>query len=87
MITVLQLFFGMPIFWVGISLFGYFAYTAPEDCPKKYMKIVSKGGVLQNAGDIHKYCKMTLIGRRYHYTLREDDRVTFDDILKKENGK
>ena len=86
-ITVLQLFFGMPIFWVGISLFGYFAYTAPEDCPKKYMKIVSKGGVLQNAGDIHKYCKMTLIGRRYHYTLREDVRVTFDDILKKENGK
>ena len=41
MITVLQLFFGMPIFWVGISLFGYIAYTAPEDCPKNTLWCLS----------------------------------------------
>ena len=46
------LFHTMPLFWVGVSLFSYFIYTAPEPCPEKYMKTVNKGGVLENAGDV-----------------------------------
>ena len=78
------LFFSMPLFWVGVSLFSYFVYIAPEDCPMKYQKLEGRGGVLQNLGDIHKYCNMRVIGGHWYYTLREDVRVTFDDVLKEE---
>ena len=43
---------------VGVSLFSYFAFTAPEKCPRKYMALKEDGGELTNLGDIHRYCKL-----------------------------
>ena len=79
------LFHTMPLFWVGVSLFSYFIYTAPEPCPEKYMKTVNKGGVLENAGDVDRYCTYD---KRYGlliWTLKDDVRVTFDEVLKDSN--
>ena len=33
---------------VGVALFSYFAFTAPEDCPRKYRVLKKDGGVLTN---------------------------------------
>ena len=43
---------------VGVSLFSYFTFTAPQDCPRKYRVLKEKGGVLHNLGDIHQYCEL-----------------------------
>ena len=43
---------------VGVSLFSYFAFTAPEDCPRKYMVLKNNGGVLTNLGQIYEYCTL-----------------------------
>ena len=78
------LFHTMPLFWVGVSLFSYFIYTAPEPCPEKYMKTVNKGGVLENAGDVYRYCTYDKRDGLLIWTLKDDVRVTFDDVLKEE---
>ena len=44
---------------VGVSLFSYFAFTAPEKCPRKYRVLQKDGGVLTNRGQIMKYCKLS----------------------------
>ena len=43
---------------VGVSLFSYFAFTTPEDCPRKYRVLQKNGGVLTNLGQIHNYCEL-----------------------------
>ncbi len=43
---------------VGVGLFSYFAFTAPEDCPRKYMVLQERGGVLTNLGQILDYCTL-----------------------------
>ena len=43
---------------VVVSLFSYFAFTTPEDCPRKYRVLQEKGGVLTNLGQIHNYCEL-----------------------------
>ena len=43
---------------VGVSLFSYFAFTAPEKCPRKYMVLQKQGGVLTNLGQIYEYCAL-----------------------------
>ena len=43
---------------LGVSIFSYFAFTAPQDCPRKYRVLKEEGGVLQNLGEIHQYCKL-----------------------------
>ena len=43
---------------VGVGIFSYFAFTTPEDCPRKYRVLQEKGGVLTNLGQIHKYCEL-----------------------------
>ena len=48
---------------VIVSLFSYFAFTAPEDCPRKYRVIQEKGGVLVNPTDIHRYCELDYGGK------------------------
>ncbi len=48
---------------VIVSLFSYFAFTAPEDCPRKYRVTQEKGGVLVNPTDIHRYCELDYGGK------------------------
>ena len=48
---------------VIVSLFSYFAFTAPEDCPRKYRVTQEKGGVLVNPTDIHRYYELDYGGR------------------------
>ena len=48
---------------VIVSLFSYFAFTAPEDCPRKYRVTQEKGGVLVNSTDIHRYCELDYGGK------------------------
>ena len=43
---------------VVVALFSYFAFTTPEDCPRKYRVLQEKGGVLTNLGQIHNYCEL-----------------------------
>ena len=43
---------------VGVALFSYFAFTAPEDCPRKYRVLKKDGGVLTNLGQIFEYCEL-----------------------------
>ena len=43
---------------VIVSLFSYFAFTAPEDCPRKYRVTQEKGGVLVQPSDIFRYCEL-----------------------------
>ena len=42
---------------LGVSIFSYFAFTAPQDCPRKYRVLKEKGGVLQSRGEVHRYCE------------------------------
>ena len=65
---------------VGVSLFSYFAFTAPEKCPIEYMTLKEDGGKLDNLGHIYKYCESSNKYKTWH--LKES--VTFDDILKNE---
>ncbi len=48
---------------VIVSLFSYFAFTAPVDCPRKYRVTQEKGGVLVNPTDVHRYCELDYGGR------------------------
>ena len=48
---------------VIVSLFSYFAFTAPEDCPRKYRVTQENGGVLVNSTDIHRYCELDYVGK------------------------
>ena len=43
---------------VIVSLFSYFAFTAPEDCPRKYRVTQENGGVLVQPSDIFRYCEL-----------------------------
>ena len=43
---------------LGVSIFSYFAFTTPQDCPRKYRVLKEKGGVLHNLGEIHRYCEL-----------------------------
>ena len=65
---------------VGVSLFTYFAFNAPEDCPRKYMVLQKNGGVLTNPGQIMEYCELDY-GHRWKLK-KKDERVSFDDVLK-----
>ena len=62
-----------PLFLIGVALFSYFIYTAPQDCPEKYMKLKIMGGNLENRGDIHRYCNMELRNGFYKWTLKEGE--------------
>ena len=62
-----------PLFLIGVALFSYFIYTAPQDCPEKYMKLKVMGGNLENRGDIHRYCNMELRNGFYKWTLKEGE--------------
>ena len=66
---------------VGVSLFSYFAFNAPEKCPRKYMVLQEDGGVLTNRGQIYNYCTLDY---GHKWILRDDARVTFDDVLAEE---
>ena len=78
---MISLFFDMPLFWLGTILFGYFIYTAPEDCPKEYMTLKKDGGQLDNMGSIYKYCTPSQGFKTW--TLKKGI-VTFDEILKEQ---
>ena len=78
---MISLFFDMPLFWLGTLLFGYFIYTAPEDCPKEYMTLKKDGGQLDNMGSIYKYCTPSQGFKTW--TLKKGI-VTFDEILKEQ---
>jgi tRNA(His) 5'-end guanylyltransferase len=67
---------------VGVSLFSYFIYTAPESCPEEYMTLRKDGGKLTNLGEIYKYC--TPFDRNFKTWHLKPDTVTFDEILTKE---
>ena len=69
---------------VGVSLFSYFAFTAPKDCPRKYMVLKKSGGELTNLGQIMEYCELDY-GHRWRLKKKYDVRVTFDDVLNGEN--
>jgi|TARA_Y100000310_G_C20301687_1_gene632110 hypothetical protein len=64
---------------VGVGFFSYFAFTAPEDCPRKYMVLQKSGGVLTNLGQIYEYCTLDY-GHRWK--LKKGVKVTFDEVLK-----
>ena len=64
---------------VGVGLFSYFAFTAPKDCPRKYMVLQKSGGVLTNLGQIYEYCTLDY-GHRWK--LKKGVKVTFDEVLK-----
>ena len=55
---------------VGVSLFSYFAFTAPEPCPRKYMVVKDRGGELAILADIHRYCKLDYGGR---FVLKDNE--------------
>ncbi|SUZ59533.1 uncharacterized protein METZ01_LOCUS12387 [marine metagenome] len=58
---------------LGLSIFGWVAITAPDDCPPKYMKTIEKGGELVNSGDISTYCYTSpLPYGKYYWALREE---------------
>ena len=65
---------------VGVSLFSYFAFNAPEKCPKEYMTLKKDGGQLDSLGHIHKYCDTHDNFKTWHLK----NPVTFDEILTKE---
>jgi|LULG01.1.fsa_nt_gb hypothetical protein len=66
---------------LGISLFAWFAITAPDPCPKEYMTLRKDGGKLDSLGHIHKYCVTIDNFKTWHL---KPDTVTFDEILTKE---
>ena len=66
---------------LGISLFTWFAMTAPDPCPKEYMTLRKDGGKLTNLGEIYKYC--TPLDRTFKTWHLLKNPVTFDEILTK----
>ena len=47
--------------------------TAPEECPRKYMKTVEQGGVLKHPAEIHKYCySEPLPYQTYYWALKKE---------------
>ena len=52
------MFTAINLLILGVSIFSYFAFTAPQDCPRKYRVLTEKGGELQNLGEVHRYCKL-----------------------------
>ena len=52
------MFTAINLLILGVSIFSYFAFTAPQDCPRKYRVLKEKGGELQNLGEVHRYCKL-----------------------------
>ena len=65
---------------VGVSLFSYFAFNAPEECPKEYMTLKKDGGQLDSLGHIHKYCDTHDNFKTWHLK----NPITFDEILTNE---
>ncbi len=60
---------------IGLSIFGWVAITAPEECPLKYMKTKDKGGVLEHYGQIQKYCRTAhLPYGRYYWVLKDKEK-------------
>jgi len=59
---------------IGLSIVGWVAVTAPEECPLKYMKTVEKGGVLEHYGQIHEYCHTAPLNEygAYYWVLKEE---------------
>jgi hypothetical protein len=48
--------------------------TAPEECPRKYMKTVEQGGVLEYPTQIYDYCSTApLPYQRYYWVLKEQE--------------
>ena len=68
---------------VGVSLFSYFAFNAPVDCPRKYRVLQKDGGELTNLGQIFEYCELDY-SHRWKLKKKKDARVTFDDVLLEE---
>ena len=66
---------------VGVSLFSYFAFNAPDSCPKEYMTLKKDGGQLDSLGHIHKYCDTHDNFKTWHL---KPGTVTFDEILTNE---
>ena len=52
------MFSAINLLILGVSIFSYFAFTAPQDCPRKYRVLKEKGGVLQSRGEVHRYCEL-----------------------------
>ena len=52
------MFSAINLLILGVSIFSYFAFTAPQDCPRKYRVLKENGGELQNLGEVHRYCKL-----------------------------
>ena len=67
---------------LGISLFTWFAISAPDPCPEEYMTLREDGGKLTNLGEIYKYC--TPFDSTFKTWHLKPDTVTFDEILTKE---
>ena len=58
---------------IGLSILGWVAITAPEECPLKYMKTIEKGGVLEHHGQIYDYCHTApLPYGKYYWVLKEE---------------
>ncbi len=57
-ISLTDMFSTINLLIVGVSLFSYFAFTALQDCPRKYRVLKEKGGALHNLGEIHTYCEL-----------------------------
>tara|TARA_B100001559_G_C16486192_1_gene616166 strand:+ start:1055 stop:1285 length:231 start_codon:yes stop_codon:yes gene_type:complete len=61
------------LFLVQVVIVSWIVITAPEDCPKKYMKLIEDGGELQHHGQIHDYCKTSpLPYGKYYWVLKEE---------------
>ena len=43
---------------IVVAIFSYFAFTTPEDCPRKYRVVKDQGGELAILSDIHRYCEL-----------------------------
>ena len=54
---------------VQAIVIGTIMLTTPEPCPRKYRVTQENGGVLVNAVDIHRYCKLDYGGK---FILKEE---------------
>jgi len=59
---------------IGLSILGWVAITAPEECPLKYMKTIEKGGVLNHNGEISNWCRTAPLSEygAYYWVLKEE---------------
>jgi len=58
---------------IGLSIMGWVMVTAPEECPRKYMKTVEQGGVLEYPTQIYDFCSTApLPYQRYYWVLKEE---------------